>query len=306
MYEIHRILVATDFSRHANEALEHALAIGKSTNAEITLLYVDEFTVTPLGARRLDAQVINGYLGFEHQFVQEELTRLRGACGGRTVHTQVIGGRAYKIIVEEAEKQEYDLVVIGTRGWTHLSTSLIGSTTERVVRFSRQPVLSVHQAPKNGNKFSSILCPTDFSPSGNVALAYALSLARQNNAVLYLHHIAELQNPENRESLLRKAPDLLEIYPRANEVNVEIILDRDVEPSNAIIRFAEDRDVDLIVMSTHGKKGIRRVYIGNSTAEVVRQSTRPVLTVAHPFHRKIFSHPLTEFAAPVFPKGQPS
>jgi hypothetical protein len=49
-------------------------------------------------------------------------------------------------------------------------------------------------------------------------------------------------------------------------------------------------------MSTHGKKGLRRVYIGNNTAEVVRQSRTPVLTVMHPFHKRVFSRPATERA----------
>jgi nucleotide-binding universal stress UspA family protein len=100
---------------------------------------------------------------------------------------------------------------------------------------------------------------------------------------------------------MKRVPTLEEHHPLAGEVRVEYVFDRDVEPSNSIIRFAEDRDVSLIVMSTHGRKGIRRVYIGNNTAEVVRQSTRPVLTVTHPFHKKVFSHPLTERHDPSLP-----
>ena len=75
---------------------------------------------------------------------------------------------------------------------------------------------------------------------------------------------------------------------------MEYVFDRDVEPSNSIIRFAEDRDIGIIVMSTHGRKGLRRVHIGNNTAEVVRQSPRPVLTVTHPLHRTVFAAPVTE------------
>jgi len=96
------------------------------------------------------------------------------------------------------------------------------------------------------------------------------------------------------DTVLRRMPDLHEHHPLFKEVKYELIVDRDLEPSNSIIRFAEDRDVGMIVMATHGRKGLRRVYIGNNTAEVVRQSSRPVLTISHPFHRRIFTHPLTE------------
>ena len=211
-----------------------------------------------------------------------------------SVETLVKSGRAYKTIVEEAERGDYDLLIQSGRGQTHLSSYLIGSNAERVVRLSRQPVLTIRSAPQSEGQVKSVLCPTDLSPAGNVALTYALSIARQNRAMLYLQYVSELERPEAKEDLQRRLPDLSEYHPRASEVNVEYVFDRDVEPSNSIIRFAEDRDIGIIVMSTHGRKGLRRVHIGNNTAEVVRQSPRPVLTVTHPFHRTVFTGPVTE------------
>lgn len=296
MYELRTILVPTDFSYHAEEALEHAVLLGERYSADITLLHVDEFSVSPLSLADHGDPVILAYREKKQQFFEQQFERLRAGVQGRSVrlHAQLSGGRAYKVIVEESERQQVDLVVIATRGLTHLSTYLIGSTAERVVRLSRQPVLSVQSGPKHGDKIGSVLCPTDFSPAGNVALSYALSIARQNNAVLYLQYVSELEKPESESEIRRRLPALDEHHPEAKKVKVEYVFDRDVEPSNSIIRFAEDREVGLIVMSTHGRKGLRRVYIGNNTAEVVRQSTRPVLTVTHPFHRKIFSRPVTE------------
>jgi len=296
MYELQRILVPTDFSPHAADALEYAVDVGERYHAEITVLHVDEFVVSALGSRDLQADFITTYQRRKMEFFEEQFRILSAGIAGRGVslRTQIKQGRAYKVIVEESERQDYDLIVIATRGLTHLSSYLIGSTAERVVRLSRQPVLSVQQAPRREGIVDSILCPTDLSPAGNVALSYALSIARQNNAILYLQYISELEKPESEAAVRKRLPDLAEHHPQAREVRVEYIFDRDVEPSNSINRFAEDRNVSMIVMSTHGKKGLRRVYIGNNTAEVVRQSTRPVLTVTHPFHRKIFAHPVTE------------
>jgi nucleotide-binding universal stress UspA family protein len=303
MYELRQILVPTDFSPHALAALEHAIYLGARLEAEITLLHVDEFVVSPLGARDIDADYITAYKKRKREFFEEQFSLICREVQGRSVHlrTQVIEGRSYKVIVEESEKKEYDLIVIATRGLTHLSTYLIGSTTERVVRLSRQPVLSVQRAPDHEGRVSSVLCPTDFSPAGDVALSYALSIAHQNNAPLYIQYVSELEKPEAEAEIMKRVPDLAAHHPLAGEVKVEFVFDRDVEPGNSIVRFAQDRDVGLIVMSTHGRKGLRRVYIGNNTAEVVRQSTRPVLTVTHPFHRKIFSHPVTEQIRPTLP-----
>jgi nucleotide-binding universal stress UspA family protein len=303
VYEFRRILVPTDFSANAEEALELAVYYGERFEAEITLLHVDEFAASPMGARKIVDDDLRRYQARKEIFFEEQFTLLREALRGRSVTLvpQVLGGRAYKVIVEEGERLAYDLIVIATRGLTPLSSYLIGGTAERVVRLSRQPVLSVAQGPKRQGQLSSILCPTDFSPAGNAALSYALSVARQNNAALFIHYIAELDKPETEEELRRRVPDLHEHHPEAGQVTVQYIFDRDLEPSNSIIRFAEDRDVDLIIMSKHGRKGLRRVYVGNNTAEVVRQSTRPVLTVSHPFHKRIFSRPLTAPASHALP-----
>ena len=305
MYEIRKILAPTDFSKHAEDALEHAVVLGEHYRAEITLLHVDEFMVSPLGAREVSDETVRKYHERKVVLFEEQFEILRRALAGRgvTVRTQIVPGRAYKSIVEESERREYDLIVIATRGLTHLSPHLIGSTAERVVRLSRQPVLSIQHVPKTEGRVASVLCPTDLSPAGNAGLSYALSIARQNNAVMYLQYISDLEKPETRDQVNQRLPDLLQHHPRAKDVRVEVVIDRDVEPSNSIIRFAEDREIGLIVMSTHGRKGLRRVFIGNTTAEVVRQSSRPVLTVTHPFHRRIFSHPLTERDRGTVPEG---
>ncbi len=303
MYSMNRILVPTDFTRHAEAALEHATLLGAPYQAEVTVLHVDEFPVSPLGASGIRDDILDRYKARKKEFLEERFRDLRRALEGRPVklRTRVLEGRAYKVIVEESEREEYDLIVIATRGQTHLSPYLIGGNAERVVRLSRQPVLSVQSGPTGEGKVSSVLCPTDLSPAANVALSYALSIARTNRAKLYVQYISELENPERRDDVMKRMPDLREHHPQASEVEVEYVFDRDLEPSNSIIRFADDREVSLIVMSTHGRKGLRRVFIGNSTAEVVRQSTRPVLTVTHPLHKKIFSRPVTEQPREVLP-----
>lgn len=303
MYELDQILVPTDFSRHTYDALEHAVTFGEKYGAELTLLHVDEFVVSPLGAAGIRDESVTAYQRRKEAYFDEQFQRVRAALKGRNVRvrTQVLPGRAYKVIVEESERLQHDLIVIATRGLSHLSENLIGGTAERVVRLARQPVLSIQCGPRIQGAVHSVLCPTDLSPAGNVSLSYALSIARRYGAKLYLQYVSELDRPEAESEIRKRFPGLKDHHPRADEVKVEYVFDRDVEPSNSIIRFADDRDIDLIVMSTHGRKGLRRVYIGNTTAEVVRQSSRPVLTITHPFHRKIFSRPVTEKATITIP-----
>jgi nucleotide-binding universal stress UspA family protein len=305
MYTLNRILVPVDFSTHSVDALDHAILLGSRYEAEITLMHVEEFVVSPLGALQADSEFVRAYQRKKEEFLQDQFGVLLQKYQGRPVQlkTRVVPGRAYKVIVEESEKEEYDLIVIATRGLTHLSSHLIGGTAERVVRLSRRPVLSIQHGPTNEGRVHSILCPTDLSPAANIALSYALSIARQNNAVLYIQYVSELDKPESEAEVRKKLPNLHDEHPRAGDVRVEYLFDRDVDPSNAIIRFAEDHEVGMIVMSTHGRKGLRRVYIGNNAAEVVRQSTRPVLTITHPMHKAVFSRPVTEAIPIRVPKG---
>ena len=208
---------------------------------------------------------------------------------------QILSGRAYKVIIEESEKKDYDLIVMATRGLTHLSSYLIGSTAERVVRLSRQPVLTIPVSAQGTDKLT-IRALSDGPLAGRQrgVVVCTLHRAAVQGGAVHPVHLGTRKAGEHGSRCMARMPDLKELHPQADEVKVEFIMDRDVEPSNSIVRFADDREIGIIVMSTHGRKGLRRVYIGNNTAEVVRKANRPVLTISHPFHKRIFTHPLTE------------
>ena len=296
MYEMRRILVPTDFSRHAEDAFRYAVSLGERYEAEVTLIHVDEFPVSPFGALGPRGEILGAYQREKERFIRSQFLLLRKMVKDAPIRlkTHLAMGRAYKVIVEESEQRKCDVLVIATRGLTSLSSHLIGSTAERVVRLSRQPVLSIQSVPSDARRIKSILCPTDLSPAGNVALTYALSIARRQKATLFVQYVSILENPEDEVEIRKRLPALRDYHPSADEVNVQYVFDRDVDPGNSILRFAEDRDVDLIVMSAHGRRGLRRVHIGNITVDVVHQSHCPVLTVTHPFHKQVFTKPVTE------------
>jgi len=292
VYTIHKILCPTDFSVYSKNALEYAVSLAERYDTEITLLHVDEFDVSPLGYFHIHDQEIQRYRDLKTQFLKEQMDIFvkEIASNDRHIETRIASGRAYKIIVEEAEANNFDLIVLARRGTTNLSDHLVGSTAERVVRLARCPVLSIRgTSPPPAGGIKNILCPTDYSQAANAALSYAISLAHTNSCKLYVQHISEIGGEPDIKGLKESAPKLSDINGEAKDVEVEFIFDRDIEPNNSIIRFAEDRDIDLIVMSTHGKKGLRRVFIGNNTAEVVRKAECPVLTVTHPIHKVVFS-----------------
>ena len=140
-----------------------------------------------------------------------------------------------------------------------------------------------------------ILLPTDFSECANAALDHALFLARQHSAELHLLHVVVLHDDdpfdpthhfpdsgELFERLQRLAAGELEnlLTPRSTE-NLRIFEHqrRAFSAAPAIIEAADELGVDLIVLGGHGRRGLRRFFLGSVAEEVVRTAECPVLTL---------------------------
>jgi nucleotide-binding universal stress UspA family protein len=135
-----------------------------------------------------------------------------------------------------------------------------------------------------------ILCPLDFSENSQAALGYASSLAREASAKLYLLHVDDSQVPYDAGFAAYVAPpdntqvlqeQLSAIVPTLEGVEYEhhLLLGH---PADAIVDFAKQHDIDLIVMGTHGRTGVARLVMGSIAEAVVRRAACPVLTVKHP------------------------
>ena len=122
--------------------------------------------------------------------------------------------------------------------------------------------------------FGSILHPTDFSPSSAAARPLAFELARHSEQflVLYVDVLFSGTAGAETEGFLR---DYSEGAPQV----AEPVIARDVTPAQGIIAKAAEEDVDLIVMGTHGRRGLSRLLLGSTAREVVQLAPCPVLTV---------------------------
>ncbi len=143
-----------------------------------------------------------------------------------------------------------------------------------------------------------ILCPFDFSEFSVRAYDYAQSLARHYHAKLYLQHVVDFTLPSYAyyadaryiadyfEWFRNDARSHLEGFvkrPGACGAPPECVLDQGV-PTNSILSFAEERRVNLIVMGSHGRKGVDRVTLGSVTEKVLRKASCSVLVVRRPGH----------------------
>lgn len=276
--------------------MKYALNFVRKYNASITLMYVDEFEQTPQGAFERDKLVQLKHYEASAAFADDQLRQIIGSLeiSPEMVKTIVKFGAAYKEIILEAERGEYTTIILSVQGIGNSTPHLIGRTAERIVRLCRIPVITIRPDPnKIFSGIKSILVPTDFSEYSNYSIPYAISLALMFTAKLILLHVTDISVSEEYISHL-KFPDLSEIDKKAKRLAVETLLGRDIEPENSIVNVAEDRAVDMIIMGTHGGRGMRRTQIGNTTEEIVRRVTVPVLSITHPVHKMIFPRRFNE------------
>ena len=139
-------------------------------------------------------------------------------------------------------------------------------------------------------KLDKILVPTDLSSAGDAAFALAVSLARDNRARLLIAHVEEPAMVYGGGEMFAAAVEpateelrerLKKIVPPDPEVAYEHHLVTG-EPAEAIVRLAESEQCDLIVMGTHGRKGLSRLLMGSVAEAVVRRSHCPVMTLRPP------------------------
>ena len=146
---------------------------------------------------------------------------------------------------------------------------------------------------------AKIVCPIDFSEYSKHALDYAVAIATQYQSTLFLIHVVEpIRLPidvgvgipgllEYEGTIVEKAREhldaLLDVTARATlEVETHVLKGAAFAE---IVRFARDKNADLIVIATHGLSGIAQLLLGSTAEKVVRKAPCPVLTVKHPEHQ---------------------
>ena len=294
---IKRILFATDFSRWARRAEDYACALACSWRAPLTVLCVAEF---PPGLNP-DYPVNQEYLADLMKRASSQLDDLKGRAEPRgiAITTRMATGIPSEEVIAAARAEGSDLIVVGTRGKTGLAHILLGSTAERVIRGAPCPVLAVRTEPADNEDESAlsrsvtlerILVPVDFSDCSLDALKYAVVVAKQAQASLMLLHVLEpvsygldftLGQSRARhlevETWTKRLEELAATHQHPDMV-VESRL-RGGVPADSILDAAKTLPCDLIVMGTHGRRGISHTISGSVAEAVLRKAHCPVIAV---------------------------
>ena len=297
MIEFKQIICPVDFSDSSVRAFAHAAAIAHWYDAQLTVLHVVP-TFESLQVRGDLGDPIRVVTPMPREQVLEEMHRTLNLAAVSSRATPIAeAGDPRSTIIDQALSRNADLIVMGTHGRRGFKRMILGSVTEAVLREAPCPVLTVPPHPATGVSdtvtFKRILCPIDFSPSALLALGFALDLARQaDGRVTLLHAIEWLPEEEPRTSAHFNVPeyrsymvqDARERLRRlvAEESRTWVEIDDAVVFGRAhreVLRAAEAKSVDLIVMGAQGRGGMGLALFGSATQQVVRGAMCPVLTV---------------------------
>jgi nucleotide-binding universal stress UspA family protein len=276
-----KILVPTDFSKTSVTALEVAAEIAKKSGAEITLLHVveeatpDSYNITGEWQTNEDwSDKLFTLKLLEKAKGQLEKLVLDPRFSSVKVNGELRLGNAFHGMRTIIAEHKVDLVVMGTRGKSKLEEMIIGSNTERIVRHSRCPVLSVHKKPAKVD-FKNIVYATAMHKDEEV---FTKIIKRTQQLYDSTIHLVRVNTPGDfqRDYVVREYME--KFAKKLGLKNYTINIFNDISEEEGIIYFAESIDADLIAMATHGRTGFAHVMAGSIAEDVVGHAKRPVLT----------------------------
>jgi len=282
---IHNVLIATDFSRYSDVALNFGLELARDYKAtayvasviptdEILLAGPDAY-VAAKDATRRDLLELKASLARTNSYVE-----------GRDYHLYMLEGAVAEALLDFAGSRQIDLMVVATHGRSGLGKVLMSSVAEKVFRQSPVPVLTIgphvrqathRKAPRN------ILVPADFNPASERAVRFAVTLAREHKATLTLLHVlssAAVNGVSDRaameQGIKAKLVELMGRTAAGVQYSMRVEAGR-VETT--ILEMADKLRADLLVMGVRPWTGILDRLMWPHAYEVVRESPCPVVTV---------------------------
>lgn len=296
--KINKILVPVDFSECSNKAVEFTLHLGEKFNSHITLLHI-------VSLFHEDVDQENRLHDFEkviqkrEQWISDKLKEHENTADQHKVKVDSVLLRGFTTadkILEYTQENNFDLVVMGSHGRTGIKHLLQGSVSEKVVRLSKIPVLTIHHSAKNYNP-KVILVPIDFSKFSKIAVELAQFFAKLYNAkIIFLHVIEQVIHPAfyaaNIESVFQIDPDLkkrtlkkLKEFVALPAIKFEYMV-LEGKAYKEIVETAIKKKVDLIAMGTQGLTGLDYFLMGSTAERVVRMAECSVLIVARSANKK--------------------
>lgn len=304
-----KILLATDGSGDAQQAVGLAVEITKSTDSELHVVHVEGVPVMAEAYAVSDVQRESTQAARE--LLDEQVERVENA-GASVAERHLLAGYPADAIIHLGEDIGAGLIITGSRGQGGIQRLLMGSVSETIVRYAHCPVLVVRG--RRVDTFPTrILLATDGSEDSELAAQAAAELSNKTGSELHMVHasqprasiptpyppgagggaVAEPLGPgeaaaverdlvaEETESETRGQKVLDQQVRRVEEAGGEVAgkHDREGVAPREIVDLSEEIEAGLIVMGSRGLRGLKRMVMGSVSESVVRHAHCPVMVV---------------------------
>lgn len=269
-----KILIPTDFSANAEYALKVAAQIARRNNSELILLHMLE--LPSQGGDAVNASHDIPELMFFKNAAIEKLEDLMDVdyLEGIEVSEIIQFDMAFDGIMKISEKNNIDLIVMGSHGASGFKEMFIGSNAEKVVRNSNVPVLIIKKEIEEF-KVDKFVFASDFSDEIKEPFKKVIAFANQFDAHL---HLVTINTPNNFKSTLA-SQEIMDNFVKDFEItkfSTHIFNDANIE--KGVLHFGRSINADLLGICTHGRNGIAHFFNGSISEDLVNHAIRPVIT----------------------------
>ena len=282
---IHKILWASDGSKDSIQALKYAELLAKEYKAQIFSLlvipdYYDIAEQFPSDEKQRFAKWIEETKAKERKALEDIGKDFKEK--GISFKIEITSGIPYREILRIADREKVDLIALG-KGRA-VEKSILGGTALKVLRRSPLPVLTAREDGKS-LEIKRILVPVDLSHGLSKDLKYAVELSKVFSATIYLLNVVEVGEhafpPEIAEQM--RGFSYKEIVESMGKVKIKENIEAYAEVAKnawrGIVKFEDERDIDLIVMMSYGGGKLKEDFIGSVAERVIQESVCPVITM---------------------------
>jgi nucleotide-binding universal stress UspA family protein len=282
------IVVGVDFSPESECAVAHAMAAARRTGSPLTLVHVGLVPDDPIGiptSMRPGAEHWRSLLLDQLAEDRRKLGELRERLAGQGVEiSQVVVDNFPDVgVAAAAHELGAVLLVVGTHGRSGVRRFLLGSVAEKTIRVAEASVL-VARGDANPGGYRRVVAGTDFSPHARRAIEWAFALAAPDAEIRVVHTWesyamslsaamrAELHAGAEEAMATQRAEVLESAHGREQQVSFEV-----VEGCPAVVLDDRSERADLVVVGSHGRRGLRRFFLGSVAEQTVRHGRCSVL-----------------------------
>jgi nucleotide-binding universal stress UspA family protein len=276
------ILVPYDFSEEAEYAFKFAQELASKAACKLKLVHIIEIPTSQhfntMGEVNMQDNYIDKiYIADMVEKRKKQMQELDEAHAVKpyTFSSKLSFGNPYAGISSEIAAIKADLVVMGSKGSSGLEELLIGSNTEKVVRHSKSPVITIKR-PTAAADIKNIVFASDFSENSKKIIKKLKDLQLLLGANISLVKINTPNSFENTLATKKKINDFI----AANELdNIKVDVFNSSSEEEGIIEYANESNADMIAMATHGRTGFMHLLSGSIAEDVVNSAERPVWTM---------------------------